>query len=197
MSSQAYLFNPRNDILAAAGNGFGIPPLTTTQRVALSLDASNAGLMVFDSTLGTLFTWSGSAWQPYARSGTWDASFVDDGGGASFTLTSPTGSWELTGSQVHVSGRWNVSGVEGVGTGSLLISGLPFPVRTGDAYASAAAVWAKGFAAGAVTQIMGVVDSSTDTSIVVSYYQNGVLNPLAPHVRVNSQIAVNLTYRIA
>jgi len=197
MSSQSYFFNPQDDRMSCAGSGLQLPRLSTAQRLALSVGMNDAGLQVFDLTLQSTFVWTGAAWVLTYQSGTWNATFVDDGAGATFTLTSPTASFERIGDQVHVSGRWNVSGRTGVGTGALFITDLPFPVRTGDAYAASAAVWGRGFSVGAVTQLVGIVDSSAPTNIVVSHYQNGNLNPLSPHVQVNTQIAVNLTYRTA
>lgn len=183
--------------MSCAGSGLQLPRLSSTQRLALSVGVNDSGLQVFDTTSQTSYTWTGSAWIPGYLSGNWDASFVDDGGGASFTLTSPTSSYERIGDQVHVAGRWNVSGRVGVGTGSLLITGLPFAIRSGESFVAAASVWGRGFAVGAITQLMGILDESASTSIVVSHYQNGVINPLAPHVQVNTQIAVNLVYRAA
>ena len=195
MSDQSQFYNPRPDRMALSGVGFIIPKLTTAQRLALTVGANDAGLQLFDTTLQTTFVWTGVAWVLTYQSGTWNASFIDDGAGATFALTSPTASFERIGDQVHVSGLWNVSGITGVGTGALFITDLPFPVRTGNAYAASAAVWGSGFIMGAVTQLMGIVDSSAPTTIVVSHYQNGNLNPLSPHVQVNTKIAVNLTYR--
>lgn len=41
-------------------NGFGAPVVTTTQKLALS---PATGYIVFDSTLGKLCIYNGSAWQ--------------------------------------------------------------------------------------------------------------------------------------
>jgi hypothetical protein len=41
-------------------NGAGLPVVTTTQKLALTV---TAGYIVFDSTLGKLCVYSGSAWQ--------------------------------------------------------------------------------------------------------------------------------------
>lgn len=62
MSSQSFIFNPKNDRLAAAGVGFQIPRLTTEQRLALSVNQGDAGMLVFDVTLLQLFQWSGFQW---------------------------------------------------------------------------------------------------------------------------------------
>jgi hypothetical protein len=41
-------------------NGAGVPVVTTTQKNALTV---SAGYVVFDSTLGKLCVYTGSAWQ--------------------------------------------------------------------------------------------------------------------------------------
>ena len=43
--------------------GAKIYPLPTASRTALSLVADDEGLLVFDTTLNTLYAWNGSAWQ--------------------------------------------------------------------------------------------------------------------------------------
>jgi hypothetical protein len=63
MSSQSYLFNPTERTLAAAGDGFSAPRLTTTDRLALTLGVNGKGMMVYDTTLTTLCLWNGAAWE--------------------------------------------------------------------------------------------------------------------------------------
>jgi hypothetical protein len=63
MSSQSYLFNPTERTLAAAGDGFSCPRLTTAGRTALSLTAGDKGMMVYDTTLTDLCIWNGAAWE--------------------------------------------------------------------------------------------------------------------------------------
>lgn len=62
MSSQSYLYNPTERTLAAAGDGFSCPRLTTAGRTGLSLTANDKGMMVYDTTLSCLCIWNGSAW---------------------------------------------------------------------------------------------------------------------------------------
>ena len=62
MSSQSYLFNPTERTLAAAGDGFSCPRLTTAGRTALSLTAGDKGMMVYDVTIQSLCIWDGSSW---------------------------------------------------------------------------------------------------------------------------------------
>ena len=63
MSSQSYIYNPTERTLAAAGDGFSCPRLTTTGRTALALTAGDKGMMVYDTTLTTLCIWTGAAWE--------------------------------------------------------------------------------------------------------------------------------------
>ena len=63
MSSQSYIFNPTERTLAAAGDGFSCPRLTTAGRTALALTAGDKGMMVYDTTLTDLCIWNGSAWE--------------------------------------------------------------------------------------------------------------------------------------
>jgi hypothetical protein len=63
MSSQSYIFNPTERTLAAAGDGFSCPRLTTAGRTALALTAGDKGMMVYDTTLTDLCIWNGTAWE--------------------------------------------------------------------------------------------------------------------------------------
>ena len=69
MSSQAYIFNPTERTLAAAGDGFSCPRLTTTGRTALTLTTGDKGMMVYDTTLDNLFIWNGTSWESVPASG--------------------------------------------------------------------------------------------------------------------------------
>ncbi|MEY5145054.1 MAG: hypothetical protein RL745_421, partial [Actinomycetota bacterium] len=69
MSAQANIFNPSQTTSAASGDGFSVPRLTTTGRLAISFTTKDAGMMVFDTTLNNLFIWTGSAWESVPASG--------------------------------------------------------------------------------------------------------------------------------
>jgi hypothetical protein len=62
MSSQSYLFNPTERTLAAAGDGFSLPRLTTAGRNALTLTVSDGGMMVYDTTIQSICVWTGTTW---------------------------------------------------------------------------------------------------------------------------------------
>lgn len=63
MSSQSYIYNPTERTLAAAGDGFSCPRMTTAGRTSLSLTANDKGMMVYDTTLTDLCIWNGTAWE--------------------------------------------------------------------------------------------------------------------------------------
>ena len=85
MSSQAFIFNLHPDRLAAAGTGFQIPRLTSTQRLALSVTPGDAGMMVFDVSLSTPFIWDGTGWNSIGAGG---AAYSEGTVTATFTTTS-------------------------------------------------------------------------------------------------------------
>ena len=62
MSAQAYLYNPTERTLAATGDGFSFPRLTTAGRTALTLTTTDRGMMVYDTTLNQICVWNGSIW---------------------------------------------------------------------------------------------------------------------------------------
>ena len=64
MSAQSFVFNPRERTLAATGDGFSFPAMSTTQRITLVMLAGDAGMEVYDTTLRQVFLWDGSAWIP-------------------------------------------------------------------------------------------------------------------------------------
>ena len=81
MSSQSYLFNPTERTLAACGDGFAPPRLTTVGRLALTLGTGDAGMIVYDTTLGIPYWWTGVAWATFSggvsyTQGTWLGGFV-------------------------------------------------------------------------------------------------------------------------
>lgn len=57
------------NILAAQSDGFILPRLSTSQRLALTLTSSDSGLQVFDFTLLNIYVWTGSAWESVSSSG--------------------------------------------------------------------------------------------------------------------------------
>jgi hypothetical protein len=69
MSAQSAIFNPSQTTSAATGDGFSVPRLTTTGRLAITFGTSDAGMMVYDTTLNNLFIWTGSAWESVPASG--------------------------------------------------------------------------------------------------------------------------------
>ena len=69
MSAQSAIFNPSQTTSAASGDGFSVPRLTTTGRLAISFTTADKGMMVYDTTLNNLFIWNGTAWESVPASG--------------------------------------------------------------------------------------------------------------------------------
>ena len=192
MSSQSYLFNPTERTLAAAGDGFSAPRLTTADRLALSLGVNGKGMMVYDTTISTLLWWDGTAWisLPAAgyTQGTWSPTFSPATGTITLEPANSTGLWSRIGNTVTVVGRFVVQSVN-VPTGLLSLTNLPFAPVAG--FESAAAITGSGFSAGAITSIVATISG---TAVQAYHYQNGVLNPLAVHVIAGTNLYISGTY---
>lgn len=52
-----------SNALAMQGDGVFLPKLNTAARTGLTLTSSDAGFVVFDTTLNNQFIWTGSAWE--------------------------------------------------------------------------------------------------------------------------------------
>ena len=185
MSSQSYLFNPTERTLAAAGDGFAPPRLTTVGRLALTLGTSDAGMIVYDTTLGTPFWWNGIAWVTFAggaiySEGTFSANFLATTG--TITLLNPVNNarWSRIGNVVSITGKFTVDTVN-LPTGDLIIDNLPYPVLAGQE--SAATVAVTGLNNGARTTIMAYMNGS---GVVVKHYDSGTMQQIAVHVLAGS-----------
>ena len=185
MSSQSYLFNPTERTLAASGDGFAPPRLTTVGRLALTLGTSDAGMIVYDTTLGTPFWWNGIAWVTFAggaiySEGTFSANFLATTG--TITLLNPVNNarWSRIGNVVSITGKFTVDTVN-LPTGDLIIDNLPYPVLAGQE--SAATVAVTGLNNGARTTIMAYMNGS---GVVVKHYDSGTMQQIAVHVLAGS-----------
>jgi hypothetical protein len=69
MSAQSAIYNPSQTTSAATGDGFSVPRLTTTGRLAITFTTADKGMMVYDTTLDNLFIWNGAAWESVPASG--------------------------------------------------------------------------------------------------------------------------------
>lgn len=52
--------------LAAQGDGIILPKLSSADRSSLALTTADVGLTVYDTTVGQIFTWSGTVWESTA-----------------------------------------------------------------------------------------------------------------------------------
>jgi hypothetical protein len=193
MSSQSYLFNPTERTLAAAGDGFAPPRLTTVGRLALTLGTGDAGMIVYDTTLGTPFWWNGIAWVTFAggaiySEGVFSANFLATTG--TITLLNPVNNarWSRIGNVVSITGKFTVNTVN-LPTGDLIIDNLPYPVLAGQE--SAATVAVTGLNNGARTAIMAYMNG---TGAVVKHYDSGNMLAMAVHVLAGSTWYLAGTY---
>lgn len=182
----------RNALLSQ-GDGLGLPKLTTTQRLALSLTTGDAGLMVFDNTLSVPFWWNGTAWVTFTggaiySDGIFSANFLSTTG--SITLANPVNNarWSRISNVVSVTGKFTVQSVNSP-TGELEIDNLPFPVLAGQE--SAATVAVTGLNNGARTAIMAYLNG---TGVVVRHYDSGTMLQMAVHVLAGSEWYLAGTY---
>ena len=192
MSSQAYIFNPTERTLAAAGDGFAPPRLTTAGRTALTLTAGDKGMMVYDTTLLTLCIWNGAAWiilpsTGYTQ-GVWSPTFSPATGTITLDPANSTGLWSRIGNTVTVVGHFVVQSVN-VPTGLLSITNLPFAPVVG--FESAAAITGSGFSGGATTSIVATISGA---AIQAYHYQAGGLNNLSVHMIAATNIYISGTY---
>jgi hypothetical protein len=179
------------NVLAAQADGWVLPRLSTTQRLALSLTTSDAGLQVYDFTTSTLFLWNGTAWVAPSvtyTQGIWTPTFSPATGTITLNPANATGLWSRIGNTVTVVGRFVVQSVSSP-TGLLSVTNLPFAPVAG--FESAAALAGSGFSPGAITSIVGTI---TGTAIQCYHYQNGNLNPMAVHIIAGSQLYISGTY---
>lgn len=180
-----------SNALAAQGDGFILPKLSTTDRLSLSLTTSDAGLMVYDTTATAVYTWSGTAWLgavvAYSQ-GVWSPTFTATTGTITLNPANATGLWSRIGNTVTVVGQFLVQSVSSP-TGLLSLTNLPFAPVAG--FESSATLAGSGFSAGAITSLAATI---TGTTIQCYHYQNGNLNPMAVHMIANSQLYVSGTY---
>jgi hypothetical protein len=177
--------------LSAQADGFGLPTVSTAQRLAFTLNASNAGLAVYDITAGAIYIWNGVTWVGAVvgyTQGIWTPSVSIGTGTVTLLPANSTGLWSRIGNTVTVVGHFVVQSVN-LPTGNLSLTNLPYNPVSG--FEGAAAVTGIGFSAGAITSIVGTISSS---SMQLYHYQNGVLNPLANHLIANTNLYVSATY---
>ena len=192
MSSQAYLFNPTERTLAATGDGFAPPRLTTTGRLALSLSTTDRGVIVYDTTLSVPYWWTGIGWATFSggtaySQGLWLAQLIPAVGIITEDPAVKTGYWSLIGNTVSISMKLRVQAVAMGTTGLLKMVTLPFPA----AQETAVAVTADLLNNGGKTSIVGY---ATGNDINLYAYENGNLNSLAQHVPAGGTFWVSGTY---
>lgn len=171
--------------LAAQGDGLIFPKLSSADRIAMSLGIGDAGMFVYDTTVGAPFWWNGVAWVTFTggaiySDGIFSANFLTTTG--TVTLANPVNNarWSRIGNVVSITGKFTVQSINSP-TGDLTIDNLPFPVLPGQE--SAATVAATGLNNGARTAISAFL---TGTGVVVKHYDSGTMLPMGVHVLTNS-----------
>jgi hypothetical protein len=182
-----------SNALAAQGDGLILPKLSSADRIALALTTSDAGLEVYDTTVGSPFWWTGAAWAtsssgPLYTQGIWNPTFSPATGSITLNPTSATGLWSKIGNTVTLVGRFRVQSISSP-TGLLTLTNLPFPVVAG--FESAACVAATGLNNGARTAISGTIFG---LGLEIYHYESGTLQNMAVHVLVNSDWYISGTY---
>jgi len=176
--------------MSAQGDGFGIPRMSTSQRLSLSLTTGDAGLMVFDITSKTLYTWDGVAWtSPSAiySDGLWLAQLIPAVGTITEDPAVKTGYWSKIGNTVSISMKLRVQAVAMGTTGLLKMVTLPYPASQ----ETAVVVTADQLDNPAKTSIMGY---AVGNDINLYHYENGLLNALSQHVSAGATFWISGTY---
>jgi|688.fasta_scaffold13018_3 hypothetical protein len=110
-----------SNALAMQGDGVFLPKLDTVSRIGLTLTSSDAGFIVFDTTLNNLFIWNATAWESIPSSGdstNLQVLFNDNGiisGDVGFTFDKTSG-------KINVLGDGQFNGIT-VGKGLNSLSG--------------------------------------------------------------------------
>jgi len=179
------------NVLTAQADGWILPRLSTTQRLALSLTTSDAGLQVFDFTSATIYLWNGTAWVAPSvtyTQGIWTPTFSPTTGSITLVPASSAGLWSRIGNTVTIVGYFKVQSINSP-TGVLTLTNLPFPVVAG--FEGAACITAGGLNNGARTAIAGTI---MGTGVQVYHYDSGSLLGMGVHVLAGSDWYVSGTY---
>lgn len=126
--------------------------------------------------------------------GTWTGALVcGTSGTITLNASFQTGSYTRIGRLVTVTGLFYVDSVSSP-VGSLSLTGLPYPINSGGAFArTAAAVSATGLAATATTAITGR-GLAAESQIQLHKYVAGSIADLAGDVQADSQFYVSMSY---
>ena len=168
-----------------------LPKLSTAGRLALSPSGSQKGLLVYDTTTGTIYTWDGANWStPGGASysdGTWLAQLIPAVGTITEDPAVKTGYWSLVGKTVTISMKIRVQSIAGGPTGLLRLVTLPYPA----VQETAVSVTTDLLQNGAKTSVMGY---ATGSDINLYHYENGNLNALSQHVPAGGVFWISGSY---
>lgn len=175
--------------LAAQGDGLILPKVSSADRTALVLGTADAGLEVYDTTVGSIYIWNGTAWifpsVSYSQ-GIWIGSFVSAVGTVTIDPVYRTGYWSRIGNTVSISMEARVQAVSGQ-SGLLQLITLPYPA----VQPTAMTVHGDLLAVASKTALAGY---ATGSSINLFHFENGTLDPISQHVPAGSRFYVSGTY---
>lgn len=117
------------------------------------------------------------------------------GSAGTFTYATQVGKWTRIGRQVTVQGNIGLASASGA-SGTLVITGLPFPIPNNIANYGAVQVFADGLDASAVGQVggVGVINNS---SIVLLRYSAGIQADIATALKAGSSFKFSYTYFVS
>jgi hypothetical protein len=196
-ASTALALNASKEVVSVTNTGTGNNVLATTPTLVGDVTLSTGNLVVsngkgidFSLTPGT----GTSELLADYEEGTWTGAMV---AGTSGTITLnasfQTGSYTKIGRLVTVTGLFYVDSVS-LPVGSLSLTGLPYVINSGGAFArTAAAVSATGLAVTATTSITGR-GLAGESQIQLLKYVAGSVADLAGDVQADSQFYVSMSY---
>lgn len=175
--------------LAAQGDGLILPKLSTATRLALSLTTSDAGLEVYDTTIGAILVWNGTAWLipsvNYSQD-VWLGAFTCAVGSITVDPVIRTGFWSRIGNTVSISMVIRAQAIAGP-SGQLKVITLPYAA----AQQTALTVHGDLLNNGAKTALAGYANNF---DIDLFHYENGDFNPVAQHVPAGGIFYISGTY---
>jgi hypothetical protein len=205
--------------VTSVGNAAVLGSFTSAQLAAALTDETGSGANVFGTAptlIGDVALSTGSVVQGTAAKGVNFTANTPAAGMASQLLNwyedgtctvslTPSSSGSITmnasyvtmqytriGRQVTVLGQIVVTSVSAP-VGALLLNGLPFACGTGPSFLGSVSVLANNFAAAAVSQITGIMNSNS-TVVTFYKYSAGAVSNLAGDVQAGTEMYITVTY---
>jgi len=204
-ASTALALNASKEVVSVTNTGTGNNVLGTSPSIATPTLTGDVSMTTGNLVVGTAGKGIDFSIDPAApgmtsellddyEEGTWTGALVA-GTSGTITLNASfrTGSYTKIGRLVTVTGLFYVDSVSSP-VGSLSLTGLPYVINSGGAFArTAAAVSATGLAATATTAITGR-GLAAESQIQLHKYVAGSIADLAGDVKADSQFYVSMSY---